>query len=375
MHNNLPISFTNGIHKNLEVVFLKFPYDAKLISKVKSIQGTIWGQSQRCWYMHKDRFDLNLLFELFEEEINLDYSALKAFVYKKKENLPQKEKILLNTKVAIPQAYVDLLDQRRYSKSTKTIYVNYFSDFLIYVKDKRPQNISADDINAYLLELIRKNKISASQQNQQINAIKFYFEKVLNKDKMYFNINRPRKKKLLPNILSTKEIRLIIKATENLKHKVMIAMLYSGGLRRSELCNLEIKDILSDTMQVRIRESKGFKDRYVNLSQITLDLLYDYFRQYRAKKYLFEGQNGNKYNCESVLRVVKKVALKAGVSRKITPQEKGTDIRYIQEFLGHNGSKITEIHTDVAKTDTNKFINPLDEIYNYKEQGTLTQPN
>jgi integrase/recombinase XerD len=368
----------------LEVVFIKFPYNSEFVSKVKSIQGTRWSQSKRCWYIQKEIFNLNLFFELFGREIYLDYSALKVPDQGEKEKLPLKESKSPNPEAAIPQAYIDLLDQRRYSKSTKVTYRNYFSKFLIYFKYKKPENISVDEINAYLLELIRKDKISVSQQNQRINAIKFYFEKVLGREKMYFNIKRPRKKKSLPNTLSTKEIRLIIDVTENLKHKAIISMLYSGGLRRSELCNLEIKDIFSDTMQVKIRESKGFKDRYVNLSRITLDLLRDYFRQYKPKKYLFEGQqNGKKYSCESVLKVVRGAGLKAGINRRVTPHmlrhsfathhlEKGTDIRYIQEFLGHNSSKTTEIYTHVAKTDTNKFINPLDEIYNYEEQGTHT---
>ena len=179
-------------------------------------------------------------------------------------------------------------------------------------------------------------------------------------------------------MLSTAEIKLMIDKTSNIKHKSIISALYSAGLRRSELLNLKLTDILSDQMQIKIRNSKGNKDRYVGLSKHLLQLLREYFREYNPKEWLIEGQKGGKYSAESILKVVKTSAKKAGITRNVNAHmlrhsfathhlESGTDLRYIQEFLGHSSSKTTEVYTHVAKTDFSKFKNPLDEIYNDKK--------
>ena len=235
-------------------------------------------------------------------------------------------------------------------------------------------NISVEEINNYLLELIRKGNISSSQQNQRINAIKFYYEKVLGREKFYYKIERPKRSNTLPNVLSTAEVKLMIDKTKNIKHKCIISLLYSAGLRRSELINLKLTDILSGQMQIKISNSKGNKDRYVGLSKHLLTLLRQYFLEYKPKEWLIEGQMGGQYSAGSILKTIKASARKAGIRRRVTPHmlrhsfathhlESGTDLRYIQEFLGHSSSKTTEIYTHVAKTDFNKFKNPLDELY------------
>ena len=216
--------------------------------------------------------------------------------------------------------------------------------------------------------------MSASQQNQRINSIKFYYEKVLGYDKLYYKIERPKKKHALPNVLSVGEVKKIIDSTRNIKHKCIISLLYSAGLRRSELINLKLDSILTGQMQIKITNSKGDKDRYVGLSAHLLKLLREYYKEFKPKEWLIEGKNGEQYSATSVLNVVKQAAKKAGISRRVTPHmfrhsfathhlESGTDLRYIQEFLGHSSSKTTEIYTHVAKTDFSKFRNPLDSMY------------
>ncbi len=366
------IVLSNDFHKEKAVVTLRFDFDQEVINRIKTLKGAKWSATKKCWYFKKEDFHLPDLFEVIQSLVYIDYSALNKSNSAKLHS--EKPEAVAKSKVKLPPSYINMLDQKRYSNSTKTTYTHYFGDFIRHYRDKELDDISIEEINSYLLELIRKHDISYSQQNQRINAIKFYYEKVLGREKIYSQIERPRRASSLPNILSTSEIKLIIDRTRNLKHKCIISLLYSAGLRRSELTNLKVTDILSAQMKIKIRNSKGNKDRYVGLSKHLLQLLREYFREYKPNEYLIEGQNDKKYSGTSILNVVKRAAINAGIARRVTPHmlrhsfathhlESGTDLRYIQEFLGHRSSKTTEIYTHVAKTDISKFKNPLDEIY------------
>ena len=326
----------------------------------------------RYWYIGKESFNLNTVFDILKEVAFVDHSGL-INTNKNGVKSTVKEKVK-KVKVKIPQAYLNHLDQRRYSENTKVVYISYFEDFVRYFAERKLESITVDEINDYILWLIREENISTSQQNQRINAIKFYYEKVLGREKMYVNIKRPRKKRMMPDVLSVQEIKKMIDVTDNLKHKCVISLLYSAGLRRSELINLKVTDILSDQMLIKVSQSKGNKDRYVGLSNYMLRLLREYYKKYRPNEWIIEGVDGGKYSAESIGKIVKNAGIKAGIKRNITPHmlrhsfathhlESGTDLRYIQEFLGHSSSRTTEIYTHVAKTDFIKFKNPLDDIY------------
>lgn len=269
---------------------------------------------------------------------------------------------------------MDLLIQKRYSKNTQNIYYNYFKDFCIYFKKENLLNITTAQINAYILDLIKSKNISISQQNQRINAIKFYYEKVLGRDKQYYELHRPKKEHKLPKVLSKDEIKKIFDVTNNLKHKCILMLIYSAGLRRSELLNLTVNDIDSKRMLIIIKGAKGKKDRISLLSENLLQLLRQYYKEYCPKKYLFEGQNGSRYSTTSIANILKKAAKKAGIRKTVTPHmlrhsfathllEQGTDLRYIQELLGHKSSKTTEIYTHVSKKAIDKIKNPVDDFF------------
>jgi integrase/recombinase XerD len=362
------IRLTRETHKGVNVIALHFQYDATLISRVKNIKGVRWSQSRKFWYVKKEDFVLPKAFDILQSVAFVDYSSLKSGNTKK----PSRTKV--RSKVPIPPGYHETLIQKRYSKNTIKTYLCYFEDFIRNFSEKNPEDITVQEINDYILRLIKKRNISASQQNQRINAIKFYYEKVLGKDKIYIDIKRPFKEKNLPDVLSVREIKRMIDVTENLKHKCVLALLYSAGLRRSELIELKLSDIIPDQKLIKIRQGKGNKDRYVGLSNHLLHLLRAYYEVYRPKEWVIEGVRGRKYSPESVGKIVSKAAGKAGIKRRVTPHmlrhsfathhlENGTDLRYIQEFLGHNSSKTTEIYTHVAKTDFTKFKNPLDNMY------------
>lgn len=197
-----------------------------------------------------------------------------------------------------------------------------------------------------------------------INAIKFYYEIVLEMPNRFYSIERPRKESKLPKVLSKEEIISIINHTNNIKHKCIVSLLYSSGLRRNELLQLKLKDIDSRRMVIRVEQAKGNKDRYTVLNKSVLDDMRKYFKIYKPKTYLFENPiSYNKYSSSSVLQIVVKSAINAGIKERVTPHmlrhsfamhllESGTDIRYIQLLLGYNSTKTTEIYTHVP---TNSF--------------------
>lgn len=279
-----------------------------------------------------------------------------------------------NKFIEIPKGYLELLLRKRYSHSTIKTYTNYFKQFIIYFQNQELNTVSYQQINNYLLELIQYKKISTSQQNQRINAIKFYYEKVLGRDREYFHLSRPRKESKLPTILTMEEVDRIFRLAKNLKHKCILMTIYSGGLRRSELINLKVADIDSQRMLIKICDAKGKKDRYTLLSELLIVELREYYRKYRPRIWLFEGQDGGKYSATSIQKIFREAIVRAKIRKHVTPHslrhsfathllEQGTNLRYIQEVLGHASTKTTEIYTRVASDALRKICNPLDSFH------------
>ncbi|MCF7888991.1 MAG: tyrosine-type recombinase/integrase [Victivallales bacterium] len=196
----------------------------------------------------------------------------------------------------------------------------------------------------------------------------------MGRKKEYYELHRPRKENKLPKVLSKIEVKRILASSNNIKHKCILMLIYSAGLRRSELLNLKPTDIDSERMLIHINGAKGKKDRISLLSDNLLKLLRKYYKEHRPKKYLFEGQNGGKYSSTCVANILKKASLKTGIRKNVTPHmlrhsfathllEQGTDLRYIQELLGHERSKTTEIYTHVSKKAIDKIKNPIDEFF------------
>jgi len=268
---------------------------------------------------------------------------------------------------------MEKLIQIRYSQNTIKTYVSYMRSFMQEFSDRNLESITTSEINAYILRLIRTRGISPSQQNQRISAIKFYYEQVLGRKKAYYHLNRPKKEKGLPKILSVEEVELILKHCKNLKHKCILMTLYSGGLGRSELINLKITDIDSKRMLIRITQSKGNKDRHTLLSEKLLKLLRDYYKFYKPAFWLYEGQGGGQYSATSIANIFRKAFRKAKIRKHATPHtlrhsfathllEQGINLRYIQEILGYSSISTTEIYTHVSSKQLTKIQNPLDNL-------------
>ena len=259
--------------------------------------------------------------------------------------------------IASIEKFKQWLLSKRYSPSTIKTYSEALKSFLIFYREKPIAEISNEDVIVYNNDYILKNNLSASYQNQIVNSIKLFFQTIRETKMMVDKIHRPKRSKLLPNVLSKEEIKLILNAHSNIKHKTMLSLIYSCGLRRSELLNLKPADIDSKRGIVIIRQSKGKKDRIAPLSPKILDMLREYYIGFKPKTWLFEGQNENtKYDERSLSNVLKQALTKSRINKPVSLHwlrhsyathllESGTDLRYIQELLGHSSSKTTEIYS------------------------------
>ncbi len=362
-----------GLHKQQEVVWLRFEFNDELRRLVKAMPGARFSLREKDWYFSKADFNLNKCFQSLKGKAYLDYSTLGSTVKKEPCNDcdGQKTDYYYRQTTTLPAGYLELLQQKRYSVNTIKVYAAYMKDFVYAFKERELKTVAVAEINAYILSLIQEMQMSVSQQNQRINAIKFYYEKVLGKDKLYIDIERPKHERKLPKVLGKEEVKQIIECTENLKHKCILSLIYSAGLRRGELINLKISDIESSQKLVRIEQAKGKKDRYSLLSKNVLDLLRAYYKEFKPQKWLFEGTPGGQYSPSSVTKVLNRSVQKANIKKRVTPHmlrhsfathllEQGVDIRTIQELLGHNDIKTTEKYTHIFNKNFRDIINPLD---------------
>jgi len=272
-----------------------------------------------------------------------------------------------------PEAVKNKLEMMRYSESTVKTYTHMLNQFFTYYHAYKPSEITNEQIKSYLRYLVQEREVSESFQNQAINAIKFYYEKVLGGVRQTYYIDRPKKSKYLPTVLSQEETKKLLQNIGNLKHKLIITLIYSGGLRISELINLELVDIDYDSKRIHIKNAKGKKDRYIPLAERTKSVITYYIKKYNPEIYMVEGIKGGKYSTSSIQKFFKKYCLQCGITKKVSPHtlrhsfathmlENGIDLRYIQHLLGHSSSKTTEIYTHITQSGINNIKNPIDQF-------------
>jgi len=349
------------------ILRIYFVYHPTLKEDIKKIALSRWNSSENCWtipYSERNVETIRILSQI--NELKFDYQLIS-----KTEGVPRQPKHA--GYLRCPVQYIEKLKELRYSINTQNVYTDLFEEFINYYPDKTVSEITEEEVINFLRYLVNDRKISTSYQNQSINAIKFYYERVLGGKRKIYLIERPRKEKYLPEVLSEEEVVAILKTISNIKHKALIMTIYSGGLRISELINLKIKDIDSNRMQIRVTQSKGKKDRYTLLSKKTLLTLRQYFAEYKPKDWLFEGENGGQYADRSIQNILRTAVKKAGIKKRITVHtlrhsfathllENGTDLRYIQNLLGHSSSKTTEIYTHITTKGFDQIKNPLDKL-------------
>lgn len=286
-----------------------------------------------------------------------------------------KQLSLKNMHLLALNAYTEMMRLKNYSPHTISTYRNWFAFFMNCFPGRKPSAIIKNEIMDMLVRFRNSEKWSATSQNQLINAIKFFYEHLLNRPREYYALPRAQRVYMLPTVFSEEEILRIIRSTSNLKHKSIICLAYSAGLRISEIVQLKMRDIDRERMVITLRGAKGRKDRQVMLSPVLLELLGTYYKreECKPKVWLFEGQYGGQYSTRSIDEIMKKAKKLAGVTKKGSIHalrhsfathllEGGTDLMTIKELLGHNSLRTTGIYTHVSKRQIGKVQSPLDKL-------------
>ena len=368
------VTIEHLLHRTQARVFMRFENDAEATQLVKNNLQAQWSATQRAWHVPYDGGMLERICKLFAPygvrvfQKN-KYQAVAEVAEKPRPldlkkptdalpdlNQTQKEKI---------KQFKYWLQSKRYSESTIGTYIDSIQTFLRYYAIKNMNEITNEDLINFNNDYILANHYSASYQNQIVNAVKLFFRSIENKQMHPELIHRPKTQRLLPNVLSKEEIKLILNAHGNIKHKAMLSLIYSCGLRRSELLHLKLADIDSKRGLVIIRQGKGRKDRIA---------LRDYYNAYKPSLWLFEGQDKkSQYDASSLAAVLKQALEKSNITKPVSLHwlrhsyathllENGTDLRYIQEILGHSSSRTTEIYTHVSNTSIQRVVSPFDSL-------------
>jgi site-specific recombinase XerD len=372
------ITLKHLLINNQKMIGIKFYSDKVLNALVKTIPSVKWSKQYDMVVVANNKENLDYIFKKFKGVawVNTTLFFTNRPLHQGSELLDinsYRNRIPKKDWRYCPESYLLKLELRKYALNTARIYIAMFEKFLNHFKHiENLIEINEIDIKAYLSFLV-KSKKSDSFINQSINAIKFYYEVVLEMPNRFYEIERPIKSERLPKVLSKESILHMIDMCSNIKHKCIVSLLYSAGLRRSELLNLKIEDIDSKRMTITVKQGKGKKDRITLLSQRLLIDLRIYFMAHKPKTYLFESLNSSQYSATSVAKIIDKAAKKAKIKQKVTPHilrhsfathllESGTDLRYIQTLLGHSSSATTEIYTHVATNNLSKIKNPLDLV-------------
>lgn len=366
------------VYNQNNIVLFEFKNDGSLIDTFKQkIQSFDWNSELEIWAAPYYSSLKKELFELLRGKYWLDYSGMTFEPNKKLENTNLVVPILapLNEEHKLHlEKFNQYLLSKRYSPSTIKTYKETVSTFLRFFSSKPISEINHNDLIVFNNQYIIQKNLSNSYQNQVVNALKLFFQIIENKKIVVELLHRPRREKKLPNVLSKEEVKAILEAPKNIKHQAMLSLIYACGLRRGELLNLTLKDIQSNRNLLLIRQAKGKKDRVVPISSKLIEMLRNYYKIWKPKTWLFEGQVENtKYSEKSLENVLKQSLAKAKITKKVSLHwlrhsyathllESGTDLRYIQELLGHNSSRTTEIYTHVSTRNLQLIRSPFDDL-------------
>jgi site-specific recombinase XerD len=350
---------------------------AEHLMTVKNIHRRRWDAARQRWELPYTKVTLRFLERYL--------SGITVFHFVPTNDLPE---ALPNTtlpprsapKTSEPARYeaaVTALEEvlllKRYSWRTIKAYKNCFRQFIRHYDDIKPRQLTPKQINDYLIALIRERNISPSHQSQILSAIKMFYTSVVEQEEKVQNLFQPKRAQKLPQVFSEEEVTALLKAVDNLKHRCILMLIYSAGLRLGEAINLRISDLQPAQNRLFVRGGKGKKDRCTLLSKKVWGLLEDYLRIYKPIDWVFEGQNGGQYSERSLQVIFTRAKLRAMVNPYATVHtlrhsfathllEKGVDLRYIQELLGHESTRTTEIYTHITHKGWDKIKSPLDDL-------------
>lgn len=386
----MEITLRAVIHRQQEWIAVEFEAEESVSRAVKQVAGRRWSRSLKVWLIPLDRASHRQLMSGLAGRKVIQDSLREYLLQRKKEAekveggecRPASFRVdhSASDERGPARAMRDHLQLKGYSPSTVRTYVNEFRIFLKAIGSTSADAMGVGDIKQYLLDCLVRGRLSENTLHSRINALKFYYEQVLGREKFFWEIPRPRKPMQLPNVLGERELERMFRAVENLKHKALLFTAYSAGLRVSEVVGLRLEDIDSGRMEIFVRRSKGKKDRVVGLSVLLLDVLRAYIKASRPRpmRYLFEGEEpGQPYSVRSAQAIFNRARRMAGISKDVSFHslrhsfathllEKGIDIRYIKDILGHFSIKTTERYLHVRRDELVKMVNPLDELFRAK---------
>ena len=390
-------------HKGAECIGIFSPQNATLNYYFQKKAGAKWSHTNKCWYVPCTEKNYEQVAKALEGKVLLQTEELKKYLLERKKTgnkvqqltlavikqEPQKiiiahskqENSLSQENKDALQKFIQQLVLKSYAASTIRTYSNEFMQFLQLIGNTPAKKFTVQRIKDYLQYCKEKLKLSENTLHSRMNALKFYYEQVLKREKFFWEIPRPKKALILPKLLNETELRRLFNAITNKKHKAVLFTAYSAGLRVSEVANLKIHDIDSKRMQIFIGRAKGKKDRYVNLSPLLLDILRNYLQEYKPgpKVYLFESeQTLTAYPIRTLQQIFSTAKQKAGIGKEVGIHslrhsfathllDKGTDIKYIKELLGHFSIKTTERYLHVSKKQLVNIVSPFDDLWKKEE--------
>jgi integrase/recombinase XerD len=382
-------------HRGAGRIALVFEQDALVTGRVKRVGGVRWSQTHLCWHLPMQEASYAALKAAVKGVAALDLRLLEAYLKKRKAGsapLPPARTsrvVSVRTQAAQRSAsdlsagnlkaladFVMHLKAKAYSASTLKTYRSEFLQLLKVLKVYPVEDLTPTDLKRYMVWIMESRGVTEATAHSRLNALKFYYEQVLGREKFFCGIPRPKKTLQLPKLLNEVELGKLFGALQNKKHKAVLFTAYSAGLRVSEVVALRLQDIDSQRMQIFVRKAKGKKDRLVNLSPVLLEILRSYLRLYRPspKVYLFESeQTGTAYPTRTVQQIFALAKARAGIRKEVGIHslrhsfathllDKGTDIRYIKELLGHFNIRTTERYLHVSNRQLTSIVSPLDDL-------------
>lgn len=374
LFNNQKITIFFPLPKSKRIK-VHIPYQMKEERNAfKQLNSTYYHPNQKLWSIIHTKENLAKLKSLFRNKVTFQDQQLPNKLPAKTLNKSAQNALLDNYKT---------LTLKGMSKNTILVYQSNLKEYFAHFQEKDLRKISKSQIEEFIFQLIKNNHASEQKVNLMINAIKSYYEHTLGKDREKYNITRPKKHQSLPNVLTEKQVIKLINSPSNIKHKAILYLLYSAGLRINEITKLRIQDIHSDEGAIFVKAAKGKKDRKTVLSKSLITILREYYKAHKPSYWLFEGQTGGKYSTTSINKVFRRAAEACNIDPWATPHtlrhsfathlmQRGTNLRFIQQALGHSSSKTTEIYTHVIAINNKNMQSPLDIILN---ESTLATQN
>lgn len=348
---------------------ISFKYSQERVNKIRLVPGRIWHSHEKYWTIPFCSEAVLKFHQVFIDEDFIIDEATKVAIFQFGVSFQLEKEF-----ATMGMRFEEDLKLKGYSVKTMKTYLAHLHRFMQFVQ-KEGNHISNEDIRRYLFFLLDDQEKSHTFVNQAVSAIKFFFCNTLKRTNIIVGLPRPKKERKLPEVLSRREVQLILESFNSLKWKVLLLLIYSAGLRVSEAVNLTVQDIDRDRMLIHVRQAKGRKDRYTLLSKVALQAFEQYERKFLIESWVFPGKDSNHLSERSAQKVFKIACERAGIKKKVSIHtlrhsfathllEGGTDLRYIQELLGHSNSKTTEIYTHVSRKSLGLITSPLDTLYN-----------